>query len=390
MTATKCPVCEAGNTHVFLRRQGVPVHQNYLLTDPEQARAIPRGDLAYAYCKKCGFIFNCEFDPALLDYGNQYENSQLCSVSFQRYVDTLVARILEGKEATSRRFVEVGCGNGRFLRQLVEDASGDVVGIGFDPCYVGPESDLGGRLRFRKQFFDDVCLDEPADIVVSRHVIEHVVDPIGFLRTIRLAVADSPTTRVFIETPCAEWILSGRVVWDFFYEHCSLFTPTSLRFAMLTAGLRPHSISHVFEGQYLWGVASPLADVPVNNDSRHFVASLAAEYASAEERIIREWRSMISRKSSLGKIAIWGAAAKGVTLANLTDPEGRMIDCVIDINPAKQGHFVPGTGHPIVGPNALKTRGVKGIVVTNPNYREEITNFLEDAQIDANLLELSK
>jgi len=201
---------------VFLRRNGVPVHQNYLLPDADRARAIPRGDLAYAVCGACGFIFNSEFDASLLDYGSHYENSQLCSGSFQRYVDTLIEKITVENAGRERRIVEVGCGNGRFLRRLIEHDASATVGIGFDPSYIGPENDLDGRLKFRTRFFDDRDVDEPADIIVSRHVIEHVVSPVDFLRTIRRAISAEPTSRVFIETPCAEWILTGHVVWDYF------------------------------------------------------------------------------------------------------------------------------------------------------------------------------
>jgi hypothetical protein len=72
-----------------------------------------------------------------------------------------------------------------------------------------------------------------------------------------------------------------------------------------------------------------------------------------------------------GRVAIWGAGAKGVTFAGLVDPEAELIDCVVDLNPRKQGCFIPGTGHPIVGPDELASRGVSTAVLMNPNYRRE-------------------
>ena len=50
--------------------------------------------------------------------------------------------------------------------------------------------------------------------------------------------------------------------------------------------------------------------------------------------------------------------AKGVTIANLIDPTNELFACVVDLNPGKQGHFLAGTGHPIVGPHALQVSGV--------------------------------
>ena len=42
------------------------------------------------------------------------------------------------------------------------------------------------------------------------------------------------------------------------------------------------------------------------------------------------------------------------------------------MNPKKQGKFVAGTGHAIVPPGELRTRGIRGILVMNPNYLDEI------------------
>ena len=71
-----------------------------------------------------------------------------------------------------------------------------------------------------------------------------------------------------------------------------------------------------------------------------------------------------------------GAGAKGVTFCNLADPEARRIACVVDINPAKQGKFVAGTGHPIVSPEQAVARGVTAALVLNPNYLTEVTEQL--------------
>src|SRR5262249_62391260 len=61
--------------------------------------------------------------------------------------------------------------------------------------------------------------------------------------------------KVFFETPCVDWILDNLVVWDFFYEHCSLFTRQALGRALARAGFAVGRIAHAFGGQYLWGRA---------------------------------------------------------------------------------------------------------------------------------------
>jgi hypothetical protein len=74
------------------------------------------------------------------------------------------------------------------------------------------------------------------------------------------------------------------------------------------------------------------------------------------------------------QIAVWGGASKGVIFALLSERLGRPIDIVIDINPAKQGKFLPGTGVRVQSPQeALAKLDKKAVIfVMNSNYLSEI------------------
>jgi len=191
------------------------------------------------------------FDTRLLEYGDDYDNTQSHSPSFKAYLDMLVQHLVEQRGVGGARVVEVGCGNGDFLRRLVA-ADSTIQGWGFDPSHVGPETELDGRLRFRRELYGPGCEATHADVVVCRHVIEHVADPLALLATVRAALERSPQARVFFETPSLEWILHHRVSWDLFYEHCSLFTEQSLATAFTRAGFRTVEVSRSFGDQYLW------------------------------------------------------------------------------------------------------------------------------------------
>lgn len=199
----------------------------------------------------------------------------------------------------------------------------------------------------------------------------------------------SPKARVFFETPCVEWILGRRVIWDFFYEHCSLFTAESLGHAFRQSGFAVDRVEHIFGGQYLWleaRVANVDATLPIGVK----ITQLAEDYAADEKKLRADWMTRLSDLAANGKVALWGAGAKGATFANLVDPECTLIDCVVDLNPNKQGRFIPGTGHPITSPAALQARGVRNAVLMNPNYREENLQLLAQASIDLNLIDWSE
>jgi 2-polyprenyl-3-methyl-5-hydroxy-6-metoxy-1,4-benzoquinol methylase len=374
----------------FLRRCQVPVHQNLVVTRQSAARSVIRGELDLVACEDCGFIFNRAFDLARLAYGEDYDNSQSCSVYFDTYLDGLVKDLVERQGVHDKVIVEVGCGKGQFLRKLASFPGANNKGFGFDPSYVGPDVDLDGRLAFRRCYYDDTCTDVAADIVVCRHVIEHVPEPMTLLRSVRAALGPSPKARVFFETPCVEWILRKRVVWDFFYEHCSLFTADSLSRAFQRASFSVERVEHIFGGQYLWLEARASEVALPAMDSLPETAALAQAYAADEQSLRQKWLEQLRQLKARGKVALWGAGAKGATFANLVDPDCMLIDCVVDLNPNKQGCFIPGTGHPIVAPAELPQRGVRSAVLMNPNYYEENRRLLAEAGIELDLMDWSE
>jgi hypothetical protein len=381
-------VCPA-DAEEFLRYEGVPVHQNLLMPDAHSARGVARGTLALHVCRGCGFVFNPAFDGHLLSYGPAYDNTQTASPAFDRHVSGLVRELVETQGVRGCRVVEVGSGKGDFLRQLVSHPGADNVGLGFDPSHTGPPTELDGRLVFHRLFFDaDSAVS--ADVVVCRHVIEHVPDPLGLLRSVRAALTESPQARVFFETPCVEWILRNQVGWDFFYEHCSLFTADSLAGAFTAAGFAVTEVRHVFGGQYLWLEARPAAAAQPPTHRPGEVVELARQYAATVRGRLRSWEQSLDRLGRSGPVAVWGAGAKGSTFCNLADPDGRRVACVVDINPAKQGKFVGGTGHPILSPEQAVAAGVAVALVLNPNYVSEVENRLASHGSHAAVLDMMR
>jgi hypothetical protein len=58
----------------------------------------------------------------------------------------------------------------------------------------------------------------------------------------------------------------------------------------------------------------------------------------------------------------------------LADPDGRWIDRCVDVNPNKQGCFVPISARRIDPPEALASEdsGKLAVIVMNPKYLDEI------------------
>jgi hypothetical protein len=77
-------------------------------------------------------------------------------------------------------------------------------------------------------------------------------------------------------------------------------------------------------------------------------------------------------------------ATKGVMFVLLTDPEASLVDACVDVNPNKQGCYVPLTGHPIQAPEALRSlERPLTVVVMNENYRAEIERTCVELGLEA-------
>ncbi len=375
----KCPVCSAHTTTRFLVRSNIPVHQNLLYRSLKAAQQAVRGDLVLRRCPHCDFVFNSSFNQSLLSYGSDYENTQMHSKYFARHIQSLLRYFVGKRQATHKRIVEVGCGEGYFLRLLC--TQGKNVGVGFDPAYQGPLSVADGRIIFHRSFFNPRLLQEVPDVIVCRHLIEHIISPRKFLEELK-TISKQFSGWMFFETPSLEWILQHHAFWDFFYEHSSYFCQRSLEVLFAEAGFRVMSCQSVFGGQYFWIEIAGAQGI--SNESKHKRIPNAwfASYQDKENELVRYWRERIEKIKKNGRVALWGAAAKGTTFVNLIDPDRVLIDCIVDLNPRKQGMFIPGTGHRIISyAELLKQGGIQSVFVMNRNYYREIKDLTRRSKL---------
>ena len=115
----------------------------------------------------------------------------------------------------------------------------------------------------------------------------------------------------------------------------------------------------MFGGQYLWFEAGLSHGNKYNkerNCKKGLLKELISDYPKKERNLIEFWKIRLKEIRNDGLLAIWGAGAKGTTFVNLIDPERRIVDCVIDMNPNKQGKFIAGSAHPIFSIDDLGKR----------------------------------
>jgi hypothetical protein len=99
-----------------------------------------------------------------------------------------------------------------------------------------------------------------------------------------------------------------------------------------------------------------------------------AGFQREAERIKRELLEFLlqARREGL-KVGAYGAAAKGNTLMNFAGVRPDLLPYVVDLNPAKQGKYMPGSRIPIVDEAHLRRDRPDRVLILPWNLRPEIT-----------------
>jgi SAM-dependent methyltransferase len=385
-----CPVCNSENISIFFEMEEVPIYCNLQWKIREEAIHTPRGNIRLGFCESCGHIYNFLFESQRLKYDRNYENSLHCSPYFQDYAEELAQRLIDRYDLHGRQILEIGCGKGDFLTLLCE--LGNNTGIGFDPSYVPnrAQKTRSGKIIFIQDYFSGRYSNYKADFICCRQVLEHIQYPREFLTELRHTIDNTPDTIVFFEVPNGMFTLRDLGVWDLIYEHCSYFCTPSLKYLFTICGFQVRDLTETFEGQFLTVEAFPKGDIiDFQVEIRKDVESIGNHVAAFRDRyssMVMTWKHKLEEFRNRGKrVAVWGAGSKGVTFLNVLHAKDQ-IDYIVDINPHKQGKYIPGGGQRIVPPDFLKKYRPDIVIIMNPIYCDEIQQVVEGLNLTPELL----
>jgi hypothetical protein len=377
-----CPGCGSTNTTLFHRIGSTPVNSVLNIRSREEALNFPRGEVALALCRECGFIYNSSFDPDKVHYSSDCEESQGYSPTFNAFAHDLAKNLVEKYGLKSRRIIEIGCGKGEFLKLIC--GLGGSSGVGFDPAFVpgrGEESNMPEQIEFVADYYSEQYAHYHGDLICCRMTLEHIADTARLVQTVRRSIGDRLNTVVFFQVPDVTRILEHCAFEDIYYEHCSYFSPGSLSRLFRSACFEVMDLQVAYEGQYLLIEAKPSTGKTCMRqgleDDLPLMRGLVDKFQQKQPAVVRYWETLVQAvHEGAGRAVIWGSGSKGVAFLNAL-PNSKKIEYAVDINPHRQGTFMAGTGQEIVSPEFLKSYRPSAVIVMNPVYVDEISADLK-------------
>lgn len=350
-----CSLCSIKTYERLFELRNSPPVQNQLFGSPEKALAVKRENATYYYCPACHFAFNPNFDRSTVDY-TKYYNEQIESPTYRAYVDALADRLTSDCGLDSQtRILEIGCGSGYFLSRL-QAATGSGSVVGFDPAYRG---DYGMQGNVHRRLFDIADVKTPVDLIVLRHCLEGLLDVEPVMDLLRDGASTSAL--IYIEVNDFDHMLTDRNPSLLFHEYYRYFSARAVDIFLRPIGYRLQRLYSVLGGCYLGITACP---APAAFD-------LSDAYSDLET-IVRRHR----------KVVIWGSSGRCISLLSHMSWDKEIVAFGVDIDPAKQGRFMPVTGQRILSPAEAVAFGPDLVIVANEIYAPEIRReFKEDVRL---------
>ena len=345
---------------------GAPLWETPLLTldnMPASAQHMPdaqgvkedRGlTLDLCQCMGCGLV---QFDCEPVDYYRDVIRAGGFSktmVELRRYQ---YKHLIDSYHLEGKKFIEVGCGQGEFLKVLSEFPV-EVHGIEHDPHLV--ELARAQGLDVTEGFTeteDTRFAGGLYDVFLSFNFLEHQPDPSTMLQAIYRNLEDDAMG--LITVPSFEYIMDHNSYYELIRDHLAYYT-----FETLTPLLERNG----FQVEECEVINRDTLSVIVRKRPQMDTENLLECYVNLKREMETYMKYLYAWDK---KVAIWGASHQGFTLA-ATTKLGEKARYIIDSAPFKQGKFAPASHLPIVGPDHFHEHPVDAIIITAPGYTDEI------------------
>jgi SAM-dependent methyltransferase len=388
----KCRHCQANLNVPFIDLGAAPPSNAYLGIDALNApeKYYP---LRVLVCTDCWLVQTEDYAQAeelfAVDYAYFSSFSSTWLHHAEQYVANMIARFGLGNDSY---VVEVAANDG-YLLQFVKVR--DIPCLGIEPTSSTAAAARAKGIPVVEDFFgvrlagELIAQGKQADLTAANNVLAHVPDINDFVSGFALLL--KPQGVATFEFPHLLKLVEENQFDTIYHEHFSYLSLIAVERIFAVNGLKVFDVEeHPTHGGSL-RVFAQRADTgqhPVSTKvgellqrEAHAGMKTATYYTGFQaktDKVKDDFLSFLLEAKRQGKTVVaYGAAAKGNTLMNYAGIRPDLISFVVDLNPAKQGKFMPGNRLAIVDESQLQTAKPDYVVILPWNLKTEVMQQLE-------------
>jgi SAM-dependent methyltransferase len=344
-------------------------------------------------CQECWLVQTEDFADAHEMFDAEYAYFSGFSSSWlvhaERYISDMVERFKLGADSL---VVEVATNDGSLLQYAQQRG---IPSLGIEPTASTAQAARAKGLEIVGEFFGQQLAQElvkkgrQADLTAANNVLAHVPDINDFVSG--FAAILKPQGVSTFEFPHLLKLMAENQFDTIYHEHFSYLSLTSVQRIFAANGLTVFDVEEypthggslrVFAQRSDTG-KHPISErvtamLQLEKEVGMMTAEYYADFQPKTDKVKNDFLTFLLEAKSQGKTVVgYGAAAKGNTLMNYAGVRSDLMSFVVDLNPAKQNKFMPGSRIPIVDEAQLKAAQPDYVVILPWNLTTEVTKQLD-------------
>lgn len=396
----KCRICDKEIDKPFLSLGNMPL-SNSLVTDPLlEEKYYP---LDVYLCPECYFIQTPEFDTAsakaIFSEGYPYFSSysETWLNHCKNYVDMIMDRYLKNldKENESSLVIEIGSNDGHLL-QYFKPYNVKVLGI--EPAGSVANAAIKRNVPTDIKYFDREYAinyikngNKKADLIIGNNVLPHNPNLHDFVEGLKIVLKENGI--ITIEFPYLLNLIQQNQFDTIYHEHFSYFSLFSVIRLFQRHRLIIFDVEEIpTHGGSLRIYVKHKENSTIQNtnnisnlikkENRLYNVKTYIDFGDTIKLIKMDLiKILMGLKKENKRIVGYGAPAKGNILLNYCriyhGIGDNILDYTVDMNPYKQGKYLPGSHIPIKSVDVIKDDKPDYVLILPWNLKDEIMHQLE-------------
>ncbi len=342
----------------------------------------------HAYvCEVCHLVQLDEFESPkniFTNYAYFSSYSETWLKHCQEYTNQVISRF---KIDHNKKVIEIASNDGYLLKYFKEK---EIPVLGIEPAEnVALVAESSGIPTVKSFFNSELAQilkseDKQADLLICNNVLAHVPNLNNFIAGLKILL--KPKGVITLEFPSLTKLIEQNQFDTIYHEHFSYFSFLTAEKIFSHHGLTLFDVDELnTHGGSLRiyvkhqentenSISENVSRVKLmeKNGGMDKISSYLS-FTKQVEETKRKLYSFLAEKKQTGKsIAAYGAPAKGNTLLNYCNIGIDLIDYTVDLNPEKQGRYLPGTHIPIFHPDKIKDTKPDYLLILPWNIKNEI------------------